>query len=99
MAGAVPGFMPTVPADPRTRIRTLLGTLDQQLIATTAAAPVRTAFTELVEALALGPEPEMRACPACGGACRANAQRCGSCWKLLPALVATSPAVVAAGAP
>ena len=38
----------------------------------------------LVDALALGPEPAMRACPSCDGPCRADAQRCGSCWKPLP---------------
>lgn len=76
--------MPTAQPDPRSRLRTLIGAVDHQLTAADAAAPLRTAFTALVDALALGPEPAMRACPSCDGPCRADAQRCGSCWKPLP---------------
>lgn len=84
--------MATAPVDPRTRLRTLIATMEGQLSATDAAAPVRAAFTALVDAMALGPEPAMRLCPGCQGACRADAQRCGFCWRLLPATVAQAAA-------
>lgn len=88
--------MPTALPDPRTRLRTLIGAVDHQLTASDAAAPVRAAFTALVDALALGPEPAMRACPSCGAPCRADAQRCGSCWKPLTPMPAAKAAPDAA---
>ncbi|MBP8808219.1 MAG: hypothetical protein KBG48_10800 [Kofleriaceae bacterium] len=93
--------MPTALPDPRTRLRTLIGAVDHQLTSSDAAAPVRAAFAALVDALALGPEPAMRACPSCGGPCRTDALRCGSCWKpltALPAAKATATADAEAGA-
>ena len=42
-------------------------------------------WAELVEALALGPEPELRDCPVCGRRGMRAATRCGYCWaKLTP---------------
>jgi hypothetical protein len=42
-------------------------------------------FADLVEQLALGPEPEVRDCPYCGEACMHAATLCSSCWsKLTP---------------
>lgn len=42
-------------------------------------------WAELVEALALGPEPELRDCPVCGRSGMRAATRCGYCWaKLVP---------------
>lgn len=44
-----------------------------------------TMWAELVEHLALGPPPELRACPHCGGIGMRAATRCGRCWrKLVP---------------
>jgi hypothetical protein len=87
--------MSTTPVvDPRTRLRTLIAAVDRELVAGTAAAGLTSAFAALVEALALGPEPAMRSCPACQAPCRAEAQRCGFCWALLP--VAASAAARAA---
>ena len=45
-----------------------------------AATGLRASWTELVRALALGPAPETRACPACKGIGMAAASRCGHCW-------------------
>jgi hypothetical protein len=43
------------------------------------------AFADLVELLALGPEPETRPCPACHRVVRREATVCGFCWiKLTP---------------
>ena len=76
--------MSTAPVvDPRTRLRTLIAAVDHELAESTPA--LKAAFVALVDALALGPEPAMRPCPACKAPCRAVAQRCGFCWRLLPA--------------
>jgi len=40
-------------------------------------------WAELVEFLALGPPPELRACPFCGSVGVRAATRCGTCWKSL----------------
>lgn len=83
--------------DPRTRLRTLIAAVDDALV-TTPAPAVAAAFAALVEAMALGPEPATRACPKCQAPCRADAQRCGFCWELLPAragATATASAVSA----
>jgi hypothetical protein len=38
---------------------------------------------KLVEFLALGPPPELRACPSCGSVGMRAATRCGICWRKL----------------
>jgi hypothetical protein len=44
-----------------------------------------TAWHALVDLLALGPEPETRACPMCGAIGMRAATLCGNCWsKLTP---------------
>lgn len=47
-------------------------------------------WAELVEFLALGPPPDLRACPHCGSVGMRAATRCGTCWRKLepPAAVA-----------
>jgi hypothetical protein len=79
----------------RTRLRVLISTIDRQ-IAQLARQPMvdsdhdrlnelAASWTRLVEELALGPEPQVRQCPACGQIIRQSATRCGHCWKsLLP---------------
>ncbi|HEX2879661.1 MAG TPA: hypothetical protein VHO25_08985, partial [Polyangiaceae bacterium] len=39
-----------------------------------------TTFADLVKQLALGPEPEVRECPACKHIGMRAATRCGYCW-------------------
>jgi hypothetical protein len=79
----------------RSRLRTLVSTLERemrllpnQLSAVAVGSPpnrLAEAYTELVEQLALGPEPEVRACPTCGSIGMLAATRCSSCWtKLVP---------------
>jgi hypothetical protein len=42
-------------------------------------------FDDLVDQLALGPEPEVRECPKCRGIGMRIATVCGTCWtKLTP---------------
>lgn len=38
---------------------------------------------KLIEYLALGPAPELRTCPFCGGTGMRAATVCGHCWKKL----------------
>ncbi len=40
-------------------------------------------WAALVEFLALGPPPELLACPHCGSVGRRAATRCGTCWRKL----------------
>jgi uncharacterized paraquat-inducible protein A len=47
------------------------------------ATALFTSWAELVEFLALGPAPELRACPSCGGVGMRAATRCGRCWRKL----------------
>jgi hypothetical protein len=44
------------------------------------ANDVRSAFRALVDHLAIGPEPETRACAACGRSIMRDATRCKYCW-------------------
>ncbi len=49
------------------------------------SAALLSRWAELVEILALGPAPELRACPYCGAQGMRAATRCGYCWrKLVP---------------
>jgi hypothetical protein len=46
---------------------------------------LRESWLRLVNHLALGPAPEVRSCPACGGTIMRAATRCVHCWvKSLP---------------
>ena len=51
--------------------------------ASTDATDLLSSWAELVEFLALGPPPELRACPFCGGVGMRAATRCGTCWRKL----------------
>jgi hypothetical protein len=45
-----------------------------------AVIPLQAAWRDLVDALALGPEPAVRNCPRCGELVMLAATRCGHCW-------------------
>jgi hypothetical protein len=47
------------------------------------ATALLASWAELIEYLALGPAPELRACPFCGSVGMRAATRCGTCWKKL----------------
>jgi hypothetical protein len=40
-------------------------------------------WAQLIEYLALGSAPELRACPFCGSVGMRDAPRCGTCWRKL----------------
>jgi hypothetical protein len=55
------------------------------------AADLRATWGKLVDALDLGPAPELRDCPHCGSSGMRAATRCGTCWaKLVPPASAAS---------
>ena len=68
----------------RDSLRALVAATDREIarlpVENDAATGLRASWTELVRALALGPAPETRACPACKGIGMAAASRCGHCW-------------------
>lgn len=73
--------------DPQlTRLRGLVAGVERELAAIETGqveplpVPLRSAWSQLVKALALGSEPELRACPACARAIISEASRCRYCW-------------------
>jgi len=78
------------------RLRALVATVEKEIALVPATgtaaqgAPPQTAlemaWSRLVGMLDLGPEPEMRTCPACKMICMLAATRCSRCWASLPAL-------------
>lgn len=72
----------------RSRLRTLVAALSHEidLVASSEASvspKLRARWSDLVDVLALGDEPEMRACPHCGRIGMRAATRCGFCWQAM----------------
>lgn len=85
----------------RAKLRTLVAVVEQEMVrlpeaADKADAALRGAVAELFKALDLGPAPQLRACPGCGGTCMRGASRCSTCWIVLTPLPALSAAEVVA---
>jgi hypothetical protein len=86
------------------QLRTLVAEVDKEIAHIPGAKPdagsqtPRTAlnlsWSNLVELLDLGTEPEMRTCPECKHLCTIGASRCGYCWTSLAPLVPKKNAVV-----
>ncbi len=76
------GLRPIVEALDRemTRIAARVGVTDAD------TAGLLSAWASLVDFLALGPAPELRACPFCGGVGMRAATLCGTCWRRLDPL-------------
>lgn len=83
------------PEAARSRMRITLASMDHELdglmASTTVAADrgrldaLKVSLGELAEHLALGPEPELCACPVCHRPGMRSATMCGYCWtKLTP---------------
>jgi hypothetical protein len=67
--------------DPRlTHLRGLVATVEREVQTQLPEGPLRVAWDDLVKALALGPEPPLRPCPACARAVPVDASRCRYCW-------------------
>jgi hypothetical protein len=70
----------------RTRLRAAVAAIDLQMKAPATPRPadaLQTSWAQLVELLALGPEPELRPCPHCNKLGLKAATRCGYCWNEL----------------
>jgi hypothetical protein len=80
----------------RDKLRVLVESFDREISlrrSTTAdpsADPLHAMWRELVEQLALGPAPETRKCPDCGGTGMRDASRCSHCWIKLQPLAAST---------
>ena len=85
----------TLPDAVRSRLRATVATIDReisrlprQVTADDSGSPpngLLASFTDLVEQLALGPEPDVRQCPVCQHIGMRAATLCGHCWtKLTP---------------
>lgn len=64
----------------RSRLRAILAQIDRSM---PTDLVLQRAMRDLVDALALGPEPEVRECPYCGEIVMRAATRCGYCWASL----------------
>lgn len=76
----------TYPAAAATKLRSIVSTIDQEIVQTPPTPAMRAAWAELVGLLALGPEPETRECPTCRTIGMRAASRCGNCWSALEPL-------------
>ncbi len=83
----------------RSRLRSTVASIEREISRlprqatdTDSTSPMNcllASFADLVEQLGLGPEPEVRQCPACKQVVMLAATRCGYCWAQL-----TPPAAV-----
>ena len=74
----------------RSRLRAIVATVDSEIARLTLPATaedgksqpngLRVSWDQLVEQLALGPEPEVRECPVCHHIGMRAATVCGYCW-------------------
>ena len=65
------------------KLRAIVASIEQELVRAPPTDSLRAAWAELVAALALGPAPQTRECPACHGVGMRAASRCGHCWAAL----------------
>ena len=67
-------------------LRTLVAAIEEQFAVVPPPEQLRAAWAEMVDALALGPPPELRTCPTCGEIGMRAATRCRRCWSSLAPL-------------
>jgi hypothetical protein len=70
------------------RLRLLIASVDGELVRTSASEGLKGSWSEMMKMLAVGPAPEVRACPACGNVGMRGASLCGHCWTRLQPLTA-----------
>lgn len=64
-------------------VRAAVEAVEREVGLAAESASLRSSWRRLVEVLALGPAPELRACPHCGSTGMRAATRCGTCWERL----------------
>jgi len=84
------------------RLRSLVAEVEKELalVVSALATPegqlrktaLETTWSNLINMLDLGPEPEMWVCPECKHLCMVGATRCGNCWSHLPAIATKAEA-------
>ena len=86
----------------RDGLRTLVTKIDQEISRLPQGGDgahstdgLRASWLDLTTLLALGPAPETRQCPVCGGTGMRAASRCSNCWASLAPL----PLMIATDAP
>jgi hypothetical protein len=73
-------------------LRSLIAAIENQFAAVPPPEQLRAAWAEMIEALALGPPPDLRTCPTCGEIGMRAATRCVRCWSSLAPLPGDAPA-------
>jgi hypothetical protein len=69
------------------QLRTLMSDVDGELVRTSAASEgLKGSWAAMMKLLAVGPAPEIRACPRCGNLGMRAATLCGHCWAKLEPL-------------
>jgi hypothetical protein len=80
------------PDPARSRLRATVAATDREISllqgqvtekGTCPSSALVASWADLVEQLALGPEPEVRECPFCKHIVMRAATRCGYCWRTL----------------
>jgi len=63
-------------------LRAIVAAIDRQMseLPQATTSELRGSWIQLVKLLALEPEPQLRACPACNHVGMRGATRCGYCW-------------------
>jgi hypothetical protein len=72
----------------RSRLRATVATIESEISLSkdhsgSAPAGLLASWADLIDQLKLGPEPEVRECPACKHVGMRAATRCGYCWATL----------------
>lgn len=87
-------------------LRPVVAAIDQQMARLASDTPADTravtsallaSWSQLVALLALGPAPELRACPVCKHRGMRAATRCGFCWNALPPFAGAAEERASAG--
>ena len=79
----------SLPDIQRSRLRATIATIDQEIASlpkqdgTSLPTRLAASWADLVEQMALGPEPETRECPVCEHIGMRAATVCGYCWTAL----------------
>lgn len=74
----------------RAHLRSLVAIVDREFAHTAPSPELREAWTQMLVLLALGPAPELRACPTCDEVGMRAARRCSRCWAALPPYAAVA---------
>lgn len=69
-----------------TKLRTAVAAIEREILQVPPSPALQTAWTQLVDVLALGPAPQTRECPTCHSIGIRAASRCSNCWATLEML-------------